>query len=85
MHQTNRAGNPIPFDLEYVTANQKTGDAGDVKSALQFVKLNPKTINATKSANHFMNSTINIMPAGGGPITKVHVMLIRKFNNQTVS
>lgn len=84
MNLTDKMGRPIPFDLEYVTANLSKGTGGDTKTASKFVKLRGKTTNAKTNANHFLNNTINIMPLGGGPITKVHVMLIKKFNNSIV-
>lgn len=84
MNSVDKLGRPIPFDLEYVTANIKSGTGGEIKVLKNVVKLRSKTLNATKNANHFMNGTINVQPNGGGPLTKIHVMLIRKFNNLIV-
>lgn len=80
-----RLDRPMAFDIDFVTANARSGKAGDVKDYSNMVYMLPKTTNATRDAKHFLNGTINIMPNGGGPITKVHLQLIRKVNGMTVT
>jgi hypothetical protein len=84
MRRKDRMDRPVPFSVEFVTANRKSKKAGDVKLFENMVIMYGKTKNAEKDANHFLNGTVNIMPNGGGPITKIHLMLIRKINNLTV-
>lgn len=84
IRQTDKLHRFIPFDLEFVTANVRKQTGGEVKQMTDMVYLPPKRKGHAKNPNLYMNSTINIMPAGGGPITTVHLILIRKINNQLV-
>jgi hypothetical protein len=76
---------PVPFKVDFVTANMRTKVAGEVKEFDQMVLMRAKTKNADKDAKHFLNGTVNLMPNGGGPITKVHIQLIRKINDMIVT
>lgn len=85
MKRKDRLDRPIPFKIEFVTANEKTKRGGEVKEYSDMVYMNALTKNAKKDAQHFLNGTINIMPNGGGPVTKVHLQLIRRINDLIVT
>jgi len=73
----------VPFDVEFVTANPAKNTGGKIHDLKGMVYLFPKS-GGDRNPDHFLNGTINIMPAGGGPITKIHIMLIRKVNNLVI-
>lgn len=85
-----------PFSLSFVTYDKKRGTGGEwinVKSAVKFMAKGnqTKSIEAaqpsftmlSKNPKHFENSTRNIK-LQNGEIRKVHIRLIRLFNNKTV-
>ncbi len=79
-------GGGHPFDIEFVTANRKSGEAGEIKSLQNMVYVWPrKSTNQKKDPNHILNGTMDLQPAGGGEITRVHLFLIRKLNNKILS
>ena len=83
------------FSIVYVTADVKSGRAGAVKEVSQASKHyqpdNSKqastatAIKVIRNPNHFSNSTINIrIPGTPTQIRKLHVQLIRRFNEAIV-
>lgn len=85
-----------PFSLSFVTYDKKRDTGGEwinVKSAVKFMAKGhqTKSIEAaqpsftmlSKNPKHFENSTRNIK-LQNGEIRKVHIRLIRLFNNKTV-
>lgn len=84
MKQKDKWGNQVPFDLEVVTADQEKKTGGDILELKNFVWVWPRSKGRKIETNHFLNGTVDLMPAGGGPITRVHLMLIRKFNAKVV-
>lgn len=84
MKSKDRFGNQIPFDVEVVTANQAKKTGGEVKTLQNYVWVWPRNKGRQVQTDHFINGTVDLMPAGGGPITRVHLMLIRKFNDKVV-
>lgn len=85
-----------PFSLSFVTHDKKRGTGGEwinVKSAVKFMAKGQlaKSIEAaqpsftmiSRNPKHFENSTRNIKLENGS-IRKVHIRLIRLFNNKTV-
>lgn len=85
-----------PFSLSFVTADKKRGTGGEwvaVKWAVKYMllkkgeaaaiaKLQPISVDR-RDPHHFENSTRNIK-LKNGELRKVHLRLIRIFNNKTV-
>lgn len=80
-----KRGNPVPFDIEFVTANLKKKTGGEIIKMEQMVFLWPKSSGHARNPNLFMNGTINIHPNGGKKITSVHLILIHKINSLTLA
>lgn len=84
MKQKDRWGNQVPFDLEVVTADQSKKTGGEIKELKSFVWVWPRSKGRAVETDHFLHGTVDVMPAGGGQITRIHLWLIRKFNGKTV-
>jgi hypothetical protein len=96
MEAIDRKGNAVPFDVKFVTANEKTGEGGDIKHYPFAVMLTNRSnrVNASdkpkaiahrrKKANHWENATRNIQLLGSGKIKKIHIWLITEFNGEKV-
>jgi hypothetical protein len=87
LYRKDRYGNPIPFAIEWVTADVKKQKGGDVLSIPQAVYVFPRGPKADKKRNldRFMHGIIDIKPLGSRKITSVHVQLVRRVNNKTLS
>jgi hypothetical protein len=84
-----------PFSIRYITADDKRDSGGKIMSFENVYKsgwLTPSQRGTggaidsgkpRKSPHHYENSTRNLL-LPGGEIRKVHIRLIRKFNNLTV-
>lgn len=79
-----KRGNPVPFDVEFVTANLKKRTGGEILSLKQMVYLWPKSSGHSTNPNLFMNGSINVHPNGGSQITNIHLILIHKINGLLV-
>ena len=82
-----RWGNPIPFAIEFVTANRKTCKGGEVikMEKAVYVWSRGKLAVKKRRMDHFLHGTIDISPLGSRKITTVHVQLIRRFNEKVVA
>jgi hypothetical protein len=97
MERVDVHGNPVPFEIKFVTADERRKTGGDIKHFGKAVMLtNKKRVNASsnlsnikrqrKKANHWTNATRNIQPVGQNDrIVKVHIHLITHFNGQKVA
>ena len=98
MEQLDHEGNPVRFQIRFVTANKSNKTGGEIievqdarkcignrNGEIVFDKREKTADNSeiSRNPNHFANSTRNIILANGG-IRKVHIRLIIEFNNQKV-
>ncbi len=85
-----------PFALSFITFDKKRDKGGElinVKSAVKFMSkplqqkaitaAQPEFVMVSKNPKHFENATRNIKLQNGS-IRKVHIRLIRLFNNKKV-
>jgi hypothetical protein len=89
MLKLGRDKTPLPFSIEFVTANIRTKEAGQIikfpKAVVVFAsqsgtrKLNAQRAVKRTSNNH-SNGTIKIQEVGTQKIVTVHLWLIREFN-----
>lgn len=89
MLKLGRNKQPVPFSIEFVTANTRTKVGGQIimfkKASVVFTnqsgtrKLNAQRAVKRTSNNH-TNGTINIQELGSQKIVTVHLWLIREFN-----
>lgn len=87
-----------PFSISFCTANQRTGEAGELIEIEKAYKsgwvspedrkkmeaFQPQSQIIRKAPNHYENSTRNIVIAANNDVRKLHIRLIRKFNGKTV-
>ncbi len=98
MEELDGEGNPLRFQIRFVTANKSNKTGGEiieVKDARKCIgnrngeivfdkrKKHADNSQISRNPNHFANSTRNIILANGA-IRKVHIRLIIEFNNQKV-
>lgn len=90
MRQVDRAGQPIPFSISFVTWNRREKKGGELKEfnkATLIFHERGKTIkssNAIKKPLHWRNATLNIRPLGSDRIIKVHRDLITRVNDKQI-
>lgn len=96
MEAVDQMGNPIPFNIEFVTANEATGEGGEIKRYVNAIMLshNHHRVNkgkkirqiksSRKRANHWRNATRNIQLKGDNRIRKINIWLITQFNDEPV-
>lgn len=89
MRKTDRNGNPIPFDVTFVTCDRQRNTGGKVKS-LTGAYMNRTELDRTERERkktgvqyHYRNATRNLKTANGD-LTKVHIYLITRFNGMIV-
>jgi hypothetical protein len=87
-----------PFSIAFVTCDQHRGTGGElieVEKAFKaswlspadrkkMDKLQPASQMLQRNPRHYENSTRNIVLANNSDIRKLHIRLIRKFNNKIV-
>ena len=92
-------GNPVRFQVKYVTANRLQGTGGEIielkdgckcsgktkqgKPIFAVKKNFPDNDRVTKDPNHWINSTRNCLLPNGQK-RKLHIRLIIEFNNKKV-
>ena len=92
-------GNPVRFQLKYVTANRSTKEGGEIIELKDASKCSVRTnqgkeifaerknfpVNdkVSKDPHHWSNSTRNILLSNGQK-RKLHIRLIIEFNNKKV-
>jgi hypothetical protein len=87
MRASDENGNPLPFNITFVTCdvNRKTGGKlKTMKQAYMTVTERKRTADATKvnakaSQRHFSNATRNIKSVSG-ELNKLHIYLITRLN-----
>lgn len=73
-----------PFDMEFVTADEKRGTGGDVIRLKQAICIGgPSKKARIRNPHHDVNFTRNIRALEGDRIITVHPLLITKFNGKT--
>jgi hypothetical protein len=99
MDQVGEDGNPVRFQIRFVTADRTRRTGGEIIEIIDGMKCSPgkrdgapvldtrlpgkPTERSAHDPNHWRNSTRNILLPNGG-IRKVHIRLIIEFNNQKV-
>lgn len=87
-----------PFSIAFRTCNKQKGTGGEYVFYGECVKHGHQTKEERKqrkesgepkqvifkNPNHYENSTRNIMRVSSGELVKVHLRLIRRFNNKIV-
>jgi hypothetical protein len=83
-----------PFQIAFVTLNKKKKTGGEwiellsaVKHTTATIKGQPSTANehrVYKNPRHYDNATRNLRNCLNGDLVKVHIRLIRRFNNKVV-
>jgi len=95
MEKRDAHGKPVPFSIEFWTADRKLKTGGELLALegcilsknQKYGKAREKeTIVNTnpKKQNHWENSTRNLVILSSGQIRKCHIRLIEKFNGQNV-
>lgn len=96
MNTYDSLGNPIPFSISYVTADQEKQTGGEYKTYKgAFLSYQNKSGTRTytgkeverkvkKHTNHWVNGTRNIMVQGGNRLRCIHIWLILEFNGKEV-
>lgn len=76
----------IPFSITFVTADQKKGTGGQKITFDEAVFVGgPSRKDSGRNANHYENYTRNIRHKNSDRITKIHLLLVLKFNGLTVT
>ncbi|AWW31835.1 hypothetical protein DN752_17800 [Echinicola strongylocentroti] len=94
MDRLDHKGNPIPFTIQFYTADRRRNEGGMKKEikggilskhnkSLPLYKRNVDGFGSSKSPRHHYNATRNIQ-APEGSITKVHIRLIKQFNGMEI-
>ena len=99
MDSIDEHGNPVRFQLKYVTANRSTKEGGEIIELKDACKCSVRTKQGkeifsakqnfptndriTKDPNHWVNSTRNCLLPNGQK-RKLHIRLIIEFNNLKV-
>jgi hypothetical protein len=91
MNESDGMGKPVPFKIEFFTADRKKKTGGELISLENVVlskfytkKKSSHPSVKGKSQNHWDNSTRNIKILSSGAIRKVHIRLIETINNKPV-
>lgn len=96
MDKKDRKGNPIPFSVEFVTADLQRDKGGEVITLANAVMVTPSYwrkkrkalvytgVTPKKGQNHFENMTRNIRQLNDTVFVKLHIWLITKFNGENV-
>lgn len=85
MNEWESSGNRVPFSITFVTCNQKQGTGGEKITIDQAVLVGNSTSKSNKkNPNHYENYTRNIRALEGDRMMKVHVLLITRFNGQSI-
>lgn len=96
MERKNEKGTPVPFSIQFTTANRSKGTGGEIievkrailsknrKGIPRFAK-NDSVPQSKRSPNHFANATRNIWSLDAERFFKVHIRLINKINNEEVT
>ena len=94
MEYVDKHGKPVPFSVEFITANRKTNTGGEIikKEGCILAKFNKKLPQHVRNADgggkshqpkHYQNQTRNIqLPEEG--IVKIHIRLITQFNSMDI-
>lgn len=92
MRQTDKNGNPQPFDITWCTCDRNRKTGGDIMrlntaymsgTEIRRVSELDEARKRSKRQNHFGNATRNIKDAEGN-MKKVHIYLILELNGKTV-
>lgn len=94
MDRLDHRGQPIPFSVEFITANRTKDSGGEVYSLTGCIlskhnkqlPLHMRRVDGfggSKKPASYENATRNIQSPDGA-IRKVHIRLIKKFNDQTI-
>jgi hypothetical protein len=84
-----------PFQIAFITLNKKMNTGGEWIELLSAVKHTTRTIDGGqltvdnqhriyKNPRHYDNATRNLRNCLSGDLVKVHIRLIRRFNNKVV-
>jgi len=91
MDERDRHGEPIPFDIEFVTCDRRRKRGGEIiimKNAVKSLKRKPSPALAPGQARpapkHGQNSTRNIQCIGSSQIRKINIRLITKLNGENI-
>ena len=88
MRQTDSNGNPIPFDLSFVTCDLQRGTGGKLKTIKRArlesrgAKIEAKG-KKQPTQNHYRNATRNILAPNGDHV-KVHIYLTTRINGKSI-
>lgn len=86
MAETDRFGNPKPFDLTFVTCDEKRGIGGEKITLNNAICIGgPSTRKMIRDPHHDINFTRNIRAKDGDKIMTVSVLLITRFNGKIKS
>lgn len=76
----------IPFSITFVTADLKKNSGGQRLTFDDAIFVGgPSSKSSVRDANHYENYTRNIRHRNSDRITKVHLLLVLKFNGMTVT
>jgi hypothetical protein len=85
MDMRDTSGEHIPFSIEMVTCNEKTGEGGEIISFEKAIQCGgAKSNSKLRNPNNFENYMRNIISVGGDRITKIDPWCVRKFNEMEV-
>ncbi len=88
MRKTDSNGNPIPFDLSFVTCDLQRGTGGKLKTVKR-ARLDTRKKESTGNGNgkatqnHYQNATRNILAPNGDHV-KVHIYLTTRINGKSI-
>jgi len=92
MRQVDPHGNPVPFSIEWCTADVSRKTGGDIRKLAKAymsgaeigrVEKLDRAAKLSKLPNHYGNATRNIKDVSGD-LKKVHIHLILSINGKTV-
>jgi hypothetical protein len=79
-------GEFIPFDITWVTCDEKLGIGGDKITLKEAIFVGgPSKRRSKRNPNHFENYTRNIRALNGDRIITIHALLVTRFNGFRVT
>lgn len=83
MAETDKFGEPIPFNLTFVTCDEKRGCGGEKITLNDAICIGgPSNRKMVRDPHHDINFTRNIRARSGDKIMTVSVLLITRFNGK---
>lgn len=86
MSKADRFGQPVPFDLTFVTCDEKRGTGGEKITLKDAICIGgPSTRKMIRDPHHDTNFTRNIRAREGDKIITVSILLVTRFNGMIKS